>query len=80
VERTFPLFQYAQRGEKKMDGISFVTNHKGERVAVMIDRERYGDIWEDFYDSLLAEMRRDEPTSSLDAVKRNLKKKGKLNG
>ena len=63
-----------------MKGIRFVTNHKGERVAVMIDLERYGDLWEDFYDSLLAEMRRDEPTSSLETVKRNLKKKGKLNG
>jgi hypothetical protein len=63
-----------------MEGIRYVTNHKGQRVAVMIDLEKYSEIWEDFYDSLLAEMRKDEPTSSLAAVKRSLRKKGKLNG
>jgi hypothetical protein len=63
-----------------MDGIRFVLNHSGQRVAVMIDLEKYSELWEDFYDSLLAEMRKDEPTSSLAAVRRSIIKKQKLNG
>jgi hypothetical protein len=46
----------------------------------MIDLEKYSELWEDFYDSLLAEMRKDEPTSSLAAVRRSIIKKQKLNG
>jgi hypothetical protein len=63
-----------------MEGIRYVTNHKGQRVAVMIDLEKYGELWEDFYDALLTELRKGEPTHSLEAVKRSLRKKGKLNG
>ena len=34
-----------------MQGIQFVTNDKGKKIAVMIDLRKYGEIWEDFYDS-----------------------------
>jgi hypothetical protein len=40
-----------------MEGIQFVTNDKGEKVAVLIDLARHGEIWEDIYDQLLAEER-----------------------
>ena len=61
-----------------MQGINYVTNEDGERVAVMIDLKKYGELWEDFYDILTAKRRRNEPRESLGAVKEMLTKKGKL--
>ena len=43
-----------------MEGISFVVDEKGEKKAVLIDLEEYGDLWEDFYDVLIAQQRKDE--------------------
>jgi hypothetical protein len=63
-----------------MEGIQYVTNEKGEKVAVQISLKKFGEIWEDFYDNLLAKRRAKEPRESLEAVKSRLKKHGKLNG
>jgi len=63
-----------------MEGIQFVTNDKGEKVAVQIDLRKYGDLWEDVYDSLMARKRAKEPRESLDTVKARLIKQRKLNG
>lgn len=63
-----------------MEGIQFVTNDKGERVVVQIDLRKYGDLWEDVYDSLMARNRAKEPRESLDSVKARLIKQRKLNG
>jgi hypothetical protein len=63
-----------------MEGIQFVTNDKGERVAVQIDLRKYGDLWEDVYDSLTARKRAKELRESLDSVKARLIKQRKLNG
>lgn len=62
-----------------MQGINYVTNERGERVAVVIDLKKYGDLWEDLFDSLVAKKRRNDPRESLDSVKKLLKKKGKMN-
>jgi hypothetical protein len=43
-----------------MNGIQFVTDEKGRKVAVQIDLRKYGAIWEDFWDGLLSESRRKE--------------------
>ena len=37
-----------------MEGIQYVTNEKGEKVAVQINLKKLGEVWEDFYDNLLA--------------------------
>jgi hypothetical protein len=63
-----------------MQGINYVTNEEGNRVAVMIDLKKYGELWEDFYEGLTAKTREKEPRESLESVKRLLTKKGKLNG
>ena len=41
-----------------MNGIQFLTDEKGRRVAVQIDLKKYGAIWEDFWDGLVSESRR----------------------
>ncbi len=73
---------YAKIGVRylKMQGINYVTNEEGKRVAVMIDLKKHGDLWEDFYDGLTAKKRKNEPRESFESVKKLLKKNGKLNG
>jgi hypothetical protein len=63
-----------------MEGIQYVTDDKGQRVAVMIDLKKYGELWEDFYDSLTARLRAKEPRESFESVKKRLRKQGKLDG
>ena len=35
-----------------MQGIQYVTDTHGKRIAVQIDLRKYGELWEDFYDGL----------------------------
>jgi len=51
-----------------MEGIHFVTNEKGEKVAVQIDLERYGEMWEDFHDQLVAASRAGEKSVPFEVV------------
>jgi len=63
-----------------MEGIHYVTNEKGERVAVQINLRKLGEVWEDFYDNLIAKRRAKEPRESLESVRASLRKRGKING
>ena len=63
-----------------MQGIRYVTDERGERVAVQIDLKKHREIWEDFFDVLTAKRRKSEPRESLASVKARLRKNGKLNG
>ena len=55
-----------------MKGIEFVVDELGKRKAVVIDLSEHGDLWEDFYDTLLAEERKHEPRETLAEVKKKL--------
>lgn len=61
-----------------MKGINYLTNENNKKIAVQIDLEKYGDLWEDFYDSLIAEQRKDEENVPWEDVKKALRKAGKL--
>ena len=61
-----------------MEGIQFVIEDRGEKVAVLIDLKKYGEIWEDFHDILMARLRANEPRESLESVKNRLRQQGKL--
>lgn len=61
-----------------LEGIQFVTDTSGKRTAVILDLDRYGEIWEDIYDVLIARERENEPRESLEEVKRFLITEGKL--
>ena len=63
-----------------LKGIQFVVDERGEKTAVQIDLKKYGDLWEDFYDTLIAQARGDEPRESLEEVKQVLISQGKLDG
>jgi hypothetical protein len=45
-----------------MKGVQFVVDDSGKKKAVMIDLEERGELWEDFYDILGSESRKNEPT------------------
>ena len=59
-----------------MEGIQFLTNDRGKRTAVLIDLKKYGELWEDFYDSIVARRRASEPRESLESVKERLRRQG----
>jgi hypothetical protein len=64
-----------------MKGVSFITDEKNRRKAVIIDlktiSERQNEL-EDLLDVIVAASRKDEPKKSWEEVKASLKKKGKL--
>ena len=55
-----------------MKGIDFVVDETGDRKAVVINLAEHGELWEDFYDTLLAEEREHEPRETLAEVKKKL--------
>jgi len=61
-----------------MDGIRYVIDERGEKAAVQVDLRIYGDLWEDLYDSIIAQQRENEPRESLDEVRERLRQAGKL--
>ena len=61
-----------------LKGIHFVVDERGQKTAVQIDLKKYGELWEDFYDSLIARVRIDEPRESLGSVRQRLIEHGKL--
>ena len=63
-----------------MEGIEFISNDNGQRVAVIINLQTHRKVWEDFYDSLVARSREKEPRMDIPLVKENLIKQGKLAG
>jgi len=63
-----------------MEGIHFVTDENGKKVAAQIDLGLYGEMWEDFYDQLIAEDRKNDKRLPLSEVKKRLVKAGKLRG
>ena len=38
-------------------GVQFVTDTDGRKVAVLLDLEEWGELWEDIYDNMLADAR-----------------------
>ena len=59
-----------------MKGIEYVVDEQGKRRAVMIDLGLHGELWEDFFDTLVSEEREEEPRDSLDEVKARLAQPG----
>jgi hypothetical protein len=69
---------YGYGGAFIMQGIQYVTDDKGQKIAVQINLKKFGEIWEDFFDNLLSRQRADEPRESIESVRERVKKQGKL--
>ncbi len=61
-----------------MNGIQYVTDEKGRKVAVQIDLKKHRELWEDIEDVLVSRSRRQEKRIPLEKVKASLVKAGKL--
>jgi len=59
-------------------GVQFVTDTEGRKVAVLLDLEEWGELWEDIYDNILADQRADEPSKALDEFEEELRAEGLL--
>jgi len=55
-----------------MRGIQFVVDDTGKKTAVLINLEEWGELWEDIYDVLVSESRRDEPRVPWEELKAEL--------
>ena len=62
-----------------MNGIQFVTDKKGRKVAVQIDLKKYGAVLEDFWDGLISESRRKEKGIPLEKIKADILTRGRFN-
>jgi hypothetical protein len=60
-------------------GVQFVTDTDGRKVAVLLDLEEWGELWEDIYDNMLARERVDEPSTPLEEFEDELRAEGLLN-
>lgn len=64
-----------------MKGVSYITDNKNRKKAVVIQLktlQKYDEQIADLIDVIIAESRADEPTVSWENLKKRLKKKGKL--
>jgi len=58
-----------------MKGIHFLTDSDNNKVAVQIDLQVHGELWQDFYDLLLVEAAKDEESDSLESYLEKLEKR-----
>jgi hypothetical protein len=61
-----------------MNGIQFVTDEKGRKVAVQIDLKKHGAALQDFWDGLISESRRKEKGIPLEKIKADLVRRGRV--
>ncbi len=61
-----------------MEGILYVVDEQNNKIFVQIDLGIYGEIWEDFYDIIVAMSRQNDESVPYDQVKEELKLYGKL--
>ncbi len=59
-----------------MKGIQFLIDDTGEKTAVLIDLEQWGDLWEDFYDVMVSQTRIDEPAVNWDELEAEIVQEG----
>jgi len=55
-----------------------VTRRRGKNARVVLSRRRYERLMEDLHDLAVVAERRDEPTISLEDMKKRLRKRGLL--
>jgi hypothetical protein len=61
---------------RKLRGIDFIVDEAGEKKAVIINLKQHRVLWEDFYDTLLAQERQNEPRETFDEVRKRILGKG----
>ena len=55
-----------------MKGIQYVVDEQGNKNAVLIDLTHWRELWEDMYDVMVSQARREEPQVSWEDLKAEL--------
>ena len=63
---------------QEIKGVQFVTDSAGHRVAVLLDLQEWGELWEDIYDNMIAKERAHEPSMKLEDFEDELRREGLL--
>jgi len=63
---------------QEIKGVQFVTDSAGHRVAVLLDLQEWGELWEDIYDNMIAKERANEPSIKLEDFEDDLRREGLL--
>ncbi len=63
-----------------MKGIQFVVDVTGKKKAVLIDLEEWGELWDDIYDVMVSQTRKDEPTIPWDELKAEIEHQERQSG
>ena len=63
-----------------MKGVQFVVDGSGQKKAVLIDLDEWGELWEDFYDVLTSESRKNEPTVPWSELKAEIDQEDRKGG
>ncbi len=66
------------RLDNMLKGVQFIIDDAGKKTAVVLSLEEWGELWEDIYDILVSESRRDEPTVSWEDLKAEMTGEGQL--
>ncbi|MCO6477259.1 MAG: hypothetical protein J5I94_11590 [Phaeodactylibacter sp.] len=61
---------------KPLKGIHYLMDSDNNKIAVQIDLNMYGELWQEFLDRLLIEFRKDEDSDSFDDFLKELKEEG----
>jgi hypothetical protein len=60
-----------------MRGIEYLVDDRGRKKAVVIDLKKWGKLWEDMYDAMIYEARKDEPTVPWEVLKAEMEEADK---
>ena len=63
---------------QEIKGVQFVTDSAGHKVAVLLDLQEWGELWEDIYDGMIAKERANEPLMKLEEFEDELCREGLL--
>jgi len=63
---------------QEIKGVQFVTDSAGNKVAVLLDLQEWGELWEDIYDNMIAKERANEPSTKLEDFEDDLRREGLL--
>ena len=58
--------------EVMLKGVQYLVDESGQRTAVVLSLEEWGELWEDIHDVLVSESRKNEPTVSWEELKAEL--------
>jgi len=53
-----------------LKGIKFIVDNRGRKKSVVLDIKKWGKYWEDFYDILVSDSRRNQPAISWEKIKK----------